>query len=271
MNNSNINKIIEVASKYIGYKEKKDKKSLSSFNDNVGNNNYTIFAEMLKNNTGINVQGQPWCDTFIKAIFIECFGVRAAEKMLYGLSVWTPTSYNNFKKNHSLRENTSPQVGDIVFFKNNIRICHTGIVVNVDGENVTTIEGNTSNINTVVSNGGEVCRKTYKKNNPKIVDYGVPGYENPVITTYKSATLNGWLNAGNFYLYYKDGEILKDSWIDYNGLTYYLLPSGIMATGQHFIGDKRYYFDEEKGHLILTNDHGEEKIYKNININIKRG
>lgn len=266
--NSNINKIIELATKYIGYKEKKDLKSLSSFNDNIGNNNYTIFAKTLKDYINLNVQGQPWCDTFIKAIFIECFGVKATEKMLYGLSVWTPTSYNNFKKNQALREYTSPQVGDIVFFKNNIRIYHTGIVVAVDNENITTIEGNTSNINTVVNNGGEVCKKTYKKNNPKIAGYGVPGYENPSITTYP---LNGWLNVGNFYLYYKDGEILKDSWLDYNGLTYYLLPSGIMATGQHFIDDKRYYFDEEKGHLILTNDHGEEKIYKSIDINIKRG
>lgn len=269
--NSNINKIIEVARKYIGYKEKKDLKSLSSFNDNIGKNNFTLFAEILKNNTEINAQGQPWCDTFIKAIFIECFGVKATKKMLYGLSVWTPTSYNNFKKNNNIREHTSPQVGDIVFFKNNIRIYHTGLVVDVKGDEIVTIEGNTSNGNSIDNNGGEVCKKSYKKNNPKIAGYGVPGYDNPGIAEYLHKSPMGWVKYNDNYLYYKNEKSLTNSWLDYNGLTYYLLSNGLMATGQHFIDDKRYYFDEEKGHLILTNDHGEEKIYKNIDINIKRG
>lgn len=269
--NSNINKIIELATKYIGYKEKKDLKSLSSFNDNIGNNNYTIFAEILKNNTEINVQGQPWCDTFIKAIFIECFGAEATKKMLYGLSVWTPTSYNNFKKNNSIREHITPQIGDIIFFKSTKRIYHTGLVVDINGNDITTIEGNTNNTDTIITNGGKVCKKTYNINNPNIAGYGIPDYNNPAITTYNIKALQGWVRTNDTYLYYKNNTPLNDTWLDYNGLTYYFLSNGTMATGQQFVDGKRYYFDPENGHLIVTNDHGKEKIYKNIDIDIKRG
>ena len=70
----------------------------------------------------------------------------------------------------------SPKVGDVIFFKNNIRICHTGLVYKVDGNRVYTIEGNTSSETGVIRNGGAVAYKCYDLSNSRIAGYGRPNY-----------------------------------------------------------------------------------------------
>jgi len=67
-----------------------------------------------------------------------------------------------------------PVPGDLIFFKNSQRIYHTGIVRAVDGENVYTIECNTSSAKGVVENGGCVAMKSYSLNYSKIASYGRP-------------------------------------------------------------------------------------------------
>jgi len=67
-----------------------------------------------------------------------------------------------------------PKVGDQVFFTKNGKVSgchHTGIVYQVDNAYFYTIEGNTSNANEVVSNGGGVARKKYS----------IPQYKNKVL------------------------------------------------------------------------------------------
>ena len=90
-------------------------------------------------------------------------------------SGYTPTSAGYFKNKGQWH--TTPKVGDIIFFKNSVRICHTGIVIMVSGDKVYTIEGNTSDGVEVIPNGGAVCAKSYKLNNSSIAGYGRPAYD----------------------------------------------------------------------------------------------
>ena len=57
--------------KWQGYCEKDKKSQLGtydkpeSFKVGAGDGNYTVFADLYREKTGINVQGQPWCDSFL--------------------------------------------------------------------------------------------------------------------------------------------------------------------------------------------------------------
>jgi hypothetical protein len=170
-----IDKLIQHASSWVGYCEKKSNEHLDHFTKNAGSNNYTCFSRDYKIHTGINVQGQPWCDVFVDMCFISVFGKENAKKLIHGFSAYTPTSANYFKKNNQWH--TNPKEGDVIFFKNSERICHTGIVYKVSSNTVYTIEGNTSGGITLVSNGGCVAKKSYSLNYSRIAGYGRPNYK----------------------------------------------------------------------------------------------
>lgn len=169
---SAITDLIEMSKSYIGYVEKKSNRYLDDFTANAGLENYTKFARDYKKYTGIDVQGQPWCDVFVDMMFIYTFGVQNAKKMLGGFSAYTPQSAQYFK--NIGRYFKTPVIGDVIFFKNSERIYHTGIVYAVDAENVYTVEGNTSSGKGVVENGGCVAKKSYSLNYNKIDGYGRP-------------------------------------------------------------------------------------------------
>ena len=109
----------------------------------------------------------PWCCTFVWWILSSC-GIeipKTASCMALG---------DYFKKNG--RWHTSPQPGDVVFFhfKTNSRWTnHVGIVAEVKGNEITSVEGNTS-INSD-DNGGAVM---LRKRSSNIVGYGRPQYDN---------------------------------------------------------------------------------------------
>ena len=170
-----IKKIINHALSWDGYCEKKTEKDLDDFVKNAGSGNYTCFARDYKKYSGIDVQGQPWCDVFVDMCFINVFGKEKAKDLLHGFSAYTPTSSDNFKKHNEWYK--TPQIGDIIFFKNATRICHTGIVYNVTKDRVYTIEGNTSGGTTLEANGGCVAKKNYTLSYNKIAGYGRPNYK----------------------------------------------------------------------------------------------
>ena len=94
---------------------------------------------------GFNAQNVPWCDVFVDGAFINCFGYDAATKMTYQ----TPAGYaacklsaDSYKKNGAFY--SQPEVCDQVFFFYGGDINHTGIVVDVDGDTITCVEGNYS-------------------------------------------------------------------------------------------------------------------------------
>lgn len=167
---------IKIATKYIGYLEKKSNKLLDDFTANAGRGNYTRFAREYKNFAGVNYQGQAWCCMFINSVFVEAFGKDKAKELLGGFSAYTPTAAQYFKSKNRWHEDT-PKVGDLIFFKNNLRICHIGIVTKVNNSTVYTIEGNTSGGTEVVENGGGVFAKQYSLSNSRIAGYGRPNYE----------------------------------------------------------------------------------------------
>lgn len=164
---ASINDVIKIAEAEVGYLEKASNSQLDSKTANVGSKNYTKYARDLFP----SLQGQAWCDMFVDWSFVQAYGKTAAEKILGGFSAYTPTSASY------LPATSSPAVGDIIFFKNSTRICHTGIIYKVDSSKVYTIEGNTSGASGVIANGGGVCKKSYSKTYSKIAKFARPKWE----------------------------------------------------------------------------------------------
>lgn len=149
------NKLVSWCLKQVGYHE--------------GNNNWNKYAEGKTGAYGWNVQNQPWCDVFVDAAFIECFGVDAASALTYqpfGSYSALCSASADFYKAHSAFKPT-PEVGDQIFFYYSGGINHTGIVVSVSGGVVTTVEGNSSD---------SVRKNAYAVGASIIAGYGRPDW-----------------------------------------------------------------------------------------------
>ncbi len=181
---STVNKLIEIALNEVGYLEKATNEYLDEKTKNAGYNNYTKYArdiDKIKNFYNGRKQSYSWCDVFVDWCFIQTFGVERAQELLCqtdnstGAGVGFSKSFYQKKEQYYTR---NPKKGDQIFFKKNNKLCHTGLVYKVDKERVYTIEGNTSESNGLVSNGGCVSKKSYKLNSPSIDGYGRPKYTN---------------------------------------------------------------------------------------------
>lgn len=109
----------------------------------------------------------PWCAVFISWLFRNTNLIKKSASCLEILN-WC-------EKNNLIVKNPKP--GDLVFFKfntNNRRTNHIGIVFRVEGNKITTIEGNTSMKSD--DNGGKVMMRTRTTN---IVAYARPKYDPP--------------------------------------------------------------------------------------------
>ena len=163
----------------------------------VGVTEYPPNSNNVKYNTlfyGKRVSGAayPWCCTFIWWIMQSC-GVpvpKTASCMEMG----------DYFKKHG-RWYTEPQIGDLVFFKfktNSRWTNHIGLVIAVRGNEITTIEGNTS-VNSD-DNGGAVMKRQRSKN---IVGYGRPVYDNvadPARPILKKGDTGDYVKAWQRYL-----------------------------------------------------------------------
>jgi len=136
-----MNKIIEVAQKYIGTKE------------SPINSNKTIFGKWA------NYNGVPWCGLFVSKCYDEAgFSLPKIGFNFFGFA-GCQTAVAYFKKNG--KTTTKPIEGDIVFFDWQLdgRFDHTGLFVKwLTKDTFETIEGNTAVGND--SNGGQVMRRT---------------------------------------------------------------------------------------------------------------
>lgn len=183
--------VIDIAMAEVGYLEKKTNSNLDDKTANAGANNYTKYGR----DQGCN--GQPWCDAFVDWCFIKAYGRDNASNLLGGFSNYTPTSASYFKKlNAFITKNPIP--GDVIFFKNETRIFHTGIVYKVDATKVYTIEGNTSGGPDVIANGGGVFLKSYNLTNTRIAGYGRPSYDKINSLGFDTPTLK--LGSRNIYV-----------------------------------------------------------------------
>lgn len=169
--------VLAAAAGELGYLEKASNRDLDSKTGNAGSGNYTKYWRDIYP----SFQGQPWCDCFVKWCMVRACGGSTTAKELAcqpgkEWSFYTPTSAQYYK--NKSRYFAVPQVGDQVFFKDSTgTICHTGIVEQVTGNYIVTIEGNTSGASGVIANGGGVCRKQYVRSYVRIAGYGRPLYE----------------------------------------------------------------------------------------------
>ena len=175
--------IINWAENERNYIEKDSLTDLDDKTKNAGDGNYTKYSQEV-DALGVfstQVQGQPWCATWVTDGFINTYGVDKGLDMLC-----QPNKNSNaaccgdaaeyYQK--ADRWYTSPQVGDQVFFKTTkYQYAHTGIVTEVTDTEVTTIEGNTSSEKGVVSNGGAVTKKHYPVGYSGFKGFGRPKYE----------------------------------------------------------------------------------------------
>lgn len=175
--------IINWAENERNYTEKDSLTDLDDKTKNAGDDNYTKYSQEV-DALGIfsaQVQGQPWCATWVTDGFINTYGVDKGLDMLCQPSKNSNAACCGDAAEYYQKADrwyTSPQVGDQVFFKTTkYQYAHTGIVTEVTDTEVTTIEGNTSPEKGVVSNGGAVTKKHYPVGYSGFKGFGRPKYE----------------------------------------------------------------------------------------------
>ena len=139
------------------------------YHEGDGNSNKYAETPGLAEMYGWNPQNQPWCDVFVDAGFITCFGVDAACAMTHqpmGAGSALCKQSAQYYKDAGAWSNR-PEVGDQVFFYASGDINHTGIVVRVVGGSIITVEGNSSD---------QVSERCYSTGDSKIAGYGRPNW-----------------------------------------------------------------------------------------------
>jgi len=252
-----VDKVLKIAEAEVGYLEKKSNSQLYDKTANAGSANYTKYGKEM-HDIYPSVMDFPaaWCDAFVDWCFYKAYGVTTAKSLIGGnFNDYTPSSAQMYK-NKNAWYTSNPKIGDQIFFKNSTRICHTGLVYNVDSQYVYTIEGNTNTSNGVIANGGSVCKKKYALNNTSIAGYGRPKYDVVESTQTKytigwSRDEKGWWYADTPSTYYKSGIFQIG-----NKLCYFN-DAGYAVTGWFKYNNKWYYADENC--YILTSQWIEDK------------
>lgn len=169
-------KVYDIAKAEVGYKEKATNSNLDSKTGNSAKaNNYTKYARDIAKTDLLNgnKNGFSWCAVFVIWCFNKAFGVEDTHKLLHlpvkscGAGVDFLRGY--FKSADALYK--KPKAGDLVFYGTQ----HTGLVVGVDGNTITTIEGNTSNGVGVNPNGDGVYQR--KRTVDGSMTFGRPKYD----------------------------------------------------------------------------------------------
>ena len=185
--------LIKIAKAEIGYKEKASNSQLDDKTANAGSANYTKYARDLKN-AGYyngNKNGYAWCDVFVDWCFYMAAGKDAKEAQRVECQTGDCGAGCTYSKRYYSAQgrcDKNPKVGDQVFFTSNGSISHTGIVYEVSGSTIKTIEGNSSD---------QVSTRSYSLSNSYVDSFGHPWYEEetatePVISTTKTDEETIW-------------------------------------------------------------------------------
>ena len=168
---TDVEKVVSIALGEVGYREKAADGSLDLAEANAGTGNWTKYARDLWN-AGYyngNKNGYEWCDVFVDWVFYRAFGKTEAQLTQYQsgeLGAACPYSAGYYKAKN--RYDRTPRVGDQVFFQENGQLVHTGIVTAVNGNVITTVEGNA---------GNQVAKRARLVTDSYIDGYGHPDYE----------------------------------------------------------------------------------------------
>lgn len=169
-----IQKVIDLAVSQIGYTEPH------------GDNHNKYAAEIDTRWKGWfngSKDGYDWCSVFVNWLFLTAFGEDVASKILnhssqYGkMSAVVQYLYRSLMEVN--RVGKEPHVGDIIFYHNDkyeglAQLCHVGIVWKVEGDYITTIEGNSGKNNTEVAT--RKIKKDYDTKSWGIYGFGYPDY-----------------------------------------------------------------------------------------------
>lgn len=161
------------AQDWLGYMEHATPERLWSFTENAGKGGCTIFAELVRQEQGRDLQGLPWCATFVHAVINRPDvlgkahpGCRMLQRRMKRRGLWRGREY-------------TPQTGDIIFCANRRtgHADHVGIVEETNGETVISIDGNTVDPSGVFQKeqGGAVARRARCRQDPVIVGYAATG------------------------------------------------------------------------------------------------
>jgi hypothetical protein len=173
-------KVIDLAWSQIGYHEKETNSQLDDPTANAGDQNWNKYARDLDKLGGFyngpkNIGSvAAWCDIFVDWLFVQSYGRAAAQYLLCQPdgSAGAGSSFSaQYFNSAGCFHKSGPETGDQIFFGsawNNI--WHTGLVVAVSENYVTTIEGNTSDM---------VAKRIYKLTDPNIFGYGRPRWGTP--------------------------------------------------------------------------------------------
>lgn len=168
--------VIAVATKEIGYLGKKSNAMLDDPTANTSGkwNKYArdLWMDGDPDHYYVgNKNGYDYCCVFKDWCFYEAAGKDKAKATAvcpvseYGASV------GYIKCMFPGRVDRIPAKGDIVLFKDKSGLCHTGLVAGVDGDTITTIEGN------VDPTWHKVAQKTYKLSDGYIDSFCHPYYD----------------------------------------------------------------------------------------------
>ena len=169
-----VQKVLTLARNEIGYHEKASNSGLDDKTANSGSGNYTKYARDLDKMTNWYngpKQGFAYCDVFYDWLFYKGFGAEVGRQMLCQpvQSAGAGCLYSAQYYKQAGRWVNSPEPGDQIFFSYSPgEYSHTGIVESVDGNTITTIEGNTSD---------QVARRQYQIGSGNIVGYGRPKWD----------------------------------------------------------------------------------------------
>lgn len=208
-------KLIAIAAAEIGYHEKASNSSLDDKAANSGSNNWTKFARDLAAAGYYNgsKNGYAWCDVFVDWCFFrltEKNATKAQEIECQTGPLGASCLYSRQYYQQQGRLSTTPQPGDQVFFQQGGNIVHTGIVEAVNGNTITTIEGNSSD---------QVARRSYSLGNSYVKDFGHPKFDTEDDTS--TTTQGPSVNTGMTYTV-KSGDTLSGIATRY-GTTYQAL------------------------------------------------
>jgi CHAP domain. len=185
----NPQEVIDIAFGEVGYLEKS--KSAYICNpaviwyklDGAGYDNITKYAYEIDREDWYcgSKQYQPWCSTFVDWCFlVACeWNIKEAARLKNHSEYDAVVDYAIDQYKAMGRWFKTPEPGDQIFFSkaNGIDPAHTGLVISVDDDYVYTVEGNSSTDQGVVSNGGGVVKKWYRRNYYRILGFGRPLYD----------------------------------------------------------------------------------------------
>ena len=145
--------LVEVARTQVGYHE--------------GTNNYTKYNVWFGSLNGYGYN-YAWCQTFVA----WCANQAGIPTSMIPRVSGTVSGMDFFKKNETWKDaGITPEKGDIIYLHSKSSSgYHVGIVADVSGGQISTIEGNSSD---------RVAERSYSVGNSSIVGYGCPEYVRP--------------------------------------------------------------------------------------------